>query len=163
MDTAVKHFCISSFFIDGRKQYEILHANMSGGIPSARTIQNRIEKLSMRLKEGEINALAVKNFLVENNLPLVVAVSQDGTTVSGRRKHYSNWNGIVGCSLPLSPNGLPHPKAGIDKNAADIANIFYKYDRATVAMVVVIQTMKNEGPRFVCAHSAQTTNLPRRT
>ncbi len=146
IDPAVENFCISSFITGGRKQCEILHSNVHGGIPCPRTIQQRIEKLGMRLREGEINAMAIKNFLLQNNLPSLVAIAEDATAVCGRREYYGNGKAIVGCGLPLSLNGLPDPNSEIVKNAADIANIFEKYDRATVAMVTMIQTMKHKGP-----------------
>lgn len=151
-DPVVERFAINAFILGGRRFYEILHANFRGAFPSIRSVASKLEKYDTNLKEGEIGATKLKNFLIRHHLPLMVSISEDATAVCGRREYYSKWNSVVGCSLPLLSNGLPNSKAAVAKNADDIIYVMEKLDRATTAIVVMAQPMADHAtPLRLCS------------
>lgn len=137
---------MNSFILSGRRYYEILHANFRGAFPSIRSIASKLQKYDMQLREGEIAAERLKQFLNDHNLPMVVGISEDATAVSGRREYCSKWNSIIGCSLPLLANGLPDSNEAVVKDAHDIIEKFEKFERVQSVLVVMAQPMSTNTP-----------------
>ena len=135
----------------GRKFYEIMHQNFRGAFPCTRTIENKIAKFELSLREGEVGAEIFKDYLMRNNLPLVCSIAEDATGVVGRREYSSEWNSVVGCSLPLTSSGLPDFKMSIVKQVKDIRKMFQLYERSSVVMIIMAQPLANVPPVRICS------------
>jgi hypothetical protein len=71
-----------------------------------------------------------------------VILSEDATSVVGKRMYARKSNSVTGFSLPLSTiSGLPDQKDSAANNAHDIVRMFREFKRATVAMVVMVQPL----------------------
>ncbi len=135
----------------GRKFYEVMQQNFKGAFPSCRTIEKKIAKFEIPLREGEVGAEILKDYLLKNNLPLVCSIAEDATGVVGRREYSSEWNSVVGCSLPLTRSGLPDFKMSIVKHAEDIQEVFQQFERSSVVMVIMAQPLGNVPPIRICS------------
>ena len=137
---------MNTFIIDGRKFYEVMHENFRRGFPSPRTIEKKIAKFELLLREGKIGAEFFKDYLLRYNLPLVCSIAEDATGVVGRREYSSEWNSVVGCSLPLKSSGLPDFNMSIVKQVKDIRKMFQLYERSSLVMIVMAQPLANVPP-----------------
>jgi hypothetical protein len=71
-----------------------------------------------------------------------VILSEDATSVVGKRTYANKSNSATGFSLPLSTSsGLPDQKDSVANNAHGIVQMFREFQRATVAMVVMVQPL----------------------
>lgn len=129
-DPVLEHFCLNIWILGGRRLYEIFHSNFTGAFPSPTTIHNRLLRFDLSVTEDSVNYSAVKDFLVTNNAPLTVCLSEDATGVIGRVEYYEKTNSLIGFSGPLQNNGFPAPNAFIVRTANDIVHQFGQYDRA---------------------------------
>lgn len=71
----------------GRRFYETTNANFLGVFPCVRTVEKKLKKFDTSPPEGQLNIAPIKQYLLENNLPLVVSLSEDATSVVGRREY----------------------------------------------------------------------------
>ncbi len=145
-DPVLEMFCMNAWIQGGRHFYEILYENFKSAFPSPRSIESKLDKFEVPIREGELNLTKLKKYLIEENLPLIVSIAEDGTGVVGRREYCAKWNSIVGCSLPLQHNGLPDPQSSVVKNVNDIQNMFENYNRASVVIVVMVQPLSIGAP-----------------
>ena len=151
-DSVLEHFSLSAWVLGGRRFYEILHANIPCTFPSPRRIEEKLANLEVDLAEGELNVVYLKNFLVLNNLPLLVSIAEDATAVIQKREYHSKTNSIVGLGLPLASNGLPDRLVATANSADDIYQAMEKYDRASVIFVVMAQPLADGYPAIrICS------------
>ena len=66
---------------------EILYENFKGAFPSPRLIESKLDKFEVPVSESELNLTGLKEFLIQENLPLIVSIAEDGTGVVGRREY----------------------------------------------------------------------------
>jgi len=70
------------FILGGPVLYEFLSSNLSGALPSLRTVQKSVSTSSLAVKEGEFRFEELKQYLIKNNWPLKVWISEDGTRIT---------------------------------------------------------------------------------
>lgn len=151
-DDVLEMYAMISFIIGGRRHYEILYENFKPAFPSPSSLHKRLDKYYTVLHEGQRNLEQLKTHLLVNNLPLVVSIAEDATSVVGKREYSKLLNAIVGCSLPLQANGLPDCKMSEAKNASQINTIFKKFKRATSIMVIMTQPLAPKAtPVRICS------------
>jgi len=129
-DPVLEHFCLNVYILGGRRLYEVFNSNMPTVFPSPSTIHQRLLRFDLSLNEGSLNIAAVKDYLITNNAPLTVCLSEDATGVVGRVEYYAKTNSLVGFSGPLKKSGFPDQNAFIARTANDIVYQFGHYDRA---------------------------------
>ena len=137
---------LSAWILGGRRFYEILHANIPCRFPSPRRIEEKLANLKVDLAEGVLNVVYFENFLILNNLPLLVSIAEDATAVILKPEYHSKTNSIVGLGLPLANNGLPDRSVATANLADDIHQAIKKYDRASVIFVVMAQPLSDGYP-----------------
>lgn len=62
------------------------------------------------MPEGVINVKNFKDFLFQNNLPLIVSLSEDCSVIVSKIEYHTASNSVMGISLPIEPNGLRNIK-----------------------------------------------------
>ncbi|XP_053699211.1 uncharacterized protein LOC128746192 [Sabethes cyaneus] len=102
-----KDICAFQYLTAGNGQYEYLRSNMA--TMSKKTIQRHITKYTVNLKEGEVDVSGLKKYLVENDYPLMVVLSEDGTRITAAAQYDYRNNSIRGLVAPMDANGLPTP------------------------------------------------------
>ena len=70
----LEHFSLNLWILGGRRTYEIAYANPVGVFPSPRSIEMKLARFSNIAEKGVIDVHKLKDYLVRNNLPFVVAV-----------------------------------------------------------------------------------------
>lgn len=93
---------------------------------------------------GKVNGEGLREYLASENLPFVVAISEDATSVKGNRKYSAKRNSIIGNSLPLGTTDLPNAEDAVVNSAMDIIKMISQ--RATVVFVVMAQPLVDSFP-----------------
>ena len=130
----------------GKHSYEVLYRNLPGAVPCLSTIKSKLAQFDGSVPEGLLNVKYLKEFLVNNNLPLIVALSEDCTAIVSKREYDSASNSIMGVSLPMEPNGLRNYRHAVVTDAKSIVDVFEKYPRATLVLVVMTQPLAEGMP-----------------
>ena len=151
-DTVIEHFCISVWILGGRRVFEILYSNLKGVFPSPRTIETKLAAFDIPVQEGIINVKVLVEYLTIKKLKPVVFLSADATAVIPKLEYHSKSNSVVGCSLPLGPNGLPNHNISIVKSALDIHKLSTAYPKATTLIVIMAQPIADGcAPMRICS------------
>ena len=127
-DPVLEHFYLNIW--GGRRVYEIFNSNFPESFPSPTTIHQRLLRFDLSVNEGSLNIAAVKDYLIANNAPLTVCLSEDATGVVGRVEYYAKTNSLIGFCGPSQKIGFPDPNAFVVKTANDIVHQFAHYDKA---------------------------------
>lgn len=94
----------------GKLLYETLHRNLELALPSLDTTNRVIQKMNDPVIEGCLRTNELLKYLVDRDLELVVALSEDATSIEGRIQYDNRTNQIYGFVLPLDDkNGMPIP------------------------------------------------------
>ena len=123
-----------------------MSANFKGILPSKRTTESNLKKHVAFTVEVTIKP--VKDYIIENHLPLAVNISEDCTSISGTRQYHEATNSVFGFSLPLQPDGLRDASLLATKTAEDIVNLFGTLPRASVMLVVMAHPFGDSSPPF---------------
>ena len=152
-DPFLLRFSMNSFLLGGRLFYEILQANLGKGVfPSVRCIETKLAEFDVSVPKGQINVKMLKEILTLHKLPMIVALSEDATAVTGRREYCKKTNSTIGSSGPLTVSCLPDSSAFVVNNAESIVSHMKNYERASVAMVVMAQPIAEKIPAIrLCA------------
>ena len=142
-DETLLRFFMNLRIIGGRKLYEILSSNFEGIVPSTRRIEEKIADFQIPEAEGQVRSEELLRYLQENRLPLVVSLSEDATSVTGKLEYDASLNSISGFGLPLEHNGLPNANRVLIKCVEDIVTAVRRYERASNIMVVMAQPLSN--------------------
>lgn len=93
--------------IAGPMAYESLQTNLCLSLPSLSSVNRYIRKIDANITEGDLRVSALKKYLEDRKLPLVVSLSEDGTRLTGTVQYDVRTNQLMGFSLPLNENGMP--------------------------------------------------------
>ncbi len=104
-DEVLLRFAMNSWIMGGRQFYEVLYENLDA-FPSPRTVQARIADYDDTVPEGQVNVKKLKDYLVKHQLPFIVTLAEDATSIVGKREYHCKTNRIFGFSLPLRENGI---------------------------------------------------------
>ncbi|KAK3911470.1 30S ribosomal protein S4E [Frankliniella fusca] len=144
----VKLFSLYLFIVGGRGLYEFLRANLPKSLPCISTLERALKESSKPIIEGVFRFQELKEFLVANNLPLKVSISEDGTRIQERFCYDPYTNCIVGPVLPLAHNGVPLTNTFPATSAAMIANHFKNGKVAGTGYAFMAQPLKDGAPTF---------------
>lgn len=145
-DDDVKLFASYLRNLAGPLAYDTLQRNLESALPSLSAINKHTQKSNKRVTEGVLRSNELLIYLKERNLPLVVSLSEDGTSITNRLQYDSVTNQIIGFVLPVSSvNGMPVPFTYKARTATEIISHFNgKTPIASVINVVMAQPLSDE-------------------
>ncbi|XP_053698519.1 uncharacterized protein LOC128745469 [Sabethes cyaneus] len=131
----------------GNSNYQFRRANMV--LPSSKTLKRHIAKHTTDTREGVLMVVPLLKYLNAHNYPLVVALSEDGTTISPNPEYDSRSDAIRGLVAPLDQFGMP--KQDIFK-ASSIGKIINDLDHFAVGeyLYIVLATPMVVGASPYC-------------
>lgn len=88
--------------------------------------------------EGEYRFPQLKNFLIKNNLPLCVWISEDATGITGKIEYDSISNKIVGFVMPFN-NGLAKADVFLADSAYGIGTYFKENVKAITSSWILVR------------------------
>ncbi|KAK3911485.1 Peptide chain release factor 1 [Frankliniella fusca] len=141
----------------GRCLYETLHANAPKGMPSLPTVLKFQGNVLEPVFEGRFRWQELVEYLRENDLPRVIALSEDGTRITGQIEYDPISNRLVGFAAPLDANGLPDADQYVATGEKAMAAMFDTAPRAHTAYVLMAQPMLG-GAKPFCLMSFGTDN-----
>lgn len=123
-DPEVKMFASYLRMIVGPLAYETIHRNLEAAIPSLPSVNRYVRASKCHINEGILRSNELLIYLKERNLPLVVALAEDGTRVVDKTQYCSGTNQIVGFVPPINKNGMPVPFNYPARNVNEILHHF---------------------------------------
>lgn len=124
----MKLFCIYMRILGGRLFYETFKANNVNSVPSLSAVNRYIIKSKSRYLEGHLRCEELRDYLISQNLPLIVSLSEDATRIINRPQYDALTNQIVGFVLPLNNNGMPTKMFYSADSASKIETFFYDFE-----------------------------------
>jgi hypothetical protein len=92
----LKYFSSYLYITAGPMVYDLLHRNMLKALPSSKEVERVLLNISKPIVEGSFRFTELKKFLVENDLPLKVWISEDGTRIVQKFVYDVASNSIIG-------------------------------------------------------------------
>lgn len=132
----------------GPMVYDFVYSNMQTCLPCQSTLDNFMALSMKPVEEGVLRVDELKEYLISNNYPLEVAISEDGTRLVPKLLYNAKSDQIVGASLPLSANGMPQTNAYPASTAALIARHFATTQAAGNAYVIMAQPLAPHAAPF---------------
>lgn len=160
-DDDVKQLGAYIRMVAGPHAYETLQKNLELALPSLSSLNRYIKQTDDHIVEGELCSTELLKFLELRNLPLVVSLSEDATSIEGRPQYDSKTNQIMGLVLPISTNnGMPIPKSYPARSVDEMASYFLSQSpTAHLVNVIMAQPLANVSP-FRCCYSLLKQNTP---
>ncbi|KAK3907741.1 hypothetical protein KUF71_018377 [Frankliniella fusca] len=134
--------------VGGRMIYEFLQVNLPGSLPSISQVELMLKNASQPVIEGVFRFQELVDFLMKNNLPLKVAISEDGTRVQEKFCYDSTTNQIIGPVLALNDDGIPIPSSHPATSAAMIASHLRNGRVASNGYAIMAQPLQKGAPSF---------------
>ncbi|KAK3908493.1 Nucleoprotein, partial [Frankliniella fusca] len=156
-ETEDKLFFTYLFIQGGRKLYETLHANAPKSMPSLSTILKYQGKVMEPVREGQCRWQELSEYLEDNHLPRVIAISEDGTRITGQIEYDSTTNLLVGFSPPLDRDGCPDTSHFEATGERAMRAMFDEAPRAHTAYVLMAQPLQDGAAPF-CLMAFGTDN-----
>lgn len=135
------------FLTAGRKAYEDLAANLKKGLPSSSTVRNYVSSKRTN-EEGKMDFEGLRLYLLENDCPKIVAISEDQTRIWPKIRYDPKTKCLVGFSTPYNQNGLPKVELLKVKSASCIQKCFKKYKKCSYVNVIMAQPLKENVAPF---------------
>lgn len=145
----IKLFSLYLYLIAGRKTYLLLQSNLP--IPSLSLVRKHFAKTGPPIKEGHLRVDELKQYLLKNNYPLTVFLSEDATGIVKRVEYSSNYNLISGLVLPLGTNGIPISDSFLANKFENILNYIKNNNRASLVYVILAQPLEPGASPFCLA------------
>ncbi|KAK3929643.1 Exodeoxyribonuclease 7 small subunit [Frankliniella fusca] len=153
----LKLFAVYLFVVGGRIIYEFLQVNLPGSLPSISQVELMLKNASQPVIEGVFRFQELVDFLKKNNLPLEVAISEDGTRIPEKFCYDSTTNQIIGPVLALNDDGIPIPSSHPATSAAMIASHLRNGRVASNGYAIMAQPLQKGAPSF-CLTLSGTDN-----
>lgn len=149
-DDDIKLFAAILRMVTGPLAYEILQKNLECALPSLSSTNRYIRQSNCRIDEAILRIQELKIYLLDRNLPLVVALSEDATRICGRVQYDSLTNQLMGFVLPINQqNGMPIPFSFPARNAEQIIHHFSNDNNISPFLnVVMAQPIAPNTPAF---------------
>lgn len=96
-------------------------------LPSISSVNRYIRKMNTNIVEGVLRTQDLLNYLQERNLPLIIAISEDATRLTGEVQYDTRTNQLMGFVLPInSATGMPISFSFNARNADEMMRHFSK-------------------------------------
>ena len=86
--------------------YNHVHHNMPDALPCLCAVQRNLHTEYNPLSEGNFRFEKLVNYLKKNDVPFIVAISENATQVLSRVEYNNTTNRLVGFGLPCKSEGL---------------------------------------------------------
>ncbi|XP_062702468.1 uncharacterized protein LOC109424774 isoform X1 [Aedes albopictus] len=131
----------------GNSNYQFIKANMQ--LPSSKTLKRHIAKHTTETQEGILMVTPLLKYLNAHNYPLVVSLSEDGTTLSPNPEYDSRNDSIRGLVAPLNHSGMPEQNTF---NASTVEKMINDLERYSVGeyLYIVMATPMAVGASPFC-------------
>lgn len=128
--------------INGSLASQTLRANLSYCMPATHSFRAYFHKhvKEANVVESVLRCAELKRYLEENNLPLVVSLSEDATRNLNRVQYDPATNQLVGFSLPINNNGMPSPNSFLARSASENEQHFLLNSEHVASFVNVIMS-----------------------
>ncbi|XP_065092377.1 uncharacterized protein LOC135713194 [Ochlerotatus camptorhynchus] len=123
----------------GNSSYQFKRANMQ--LPSSKTIKRHIARHTTETQEGVLMVMPLLKYLNAHNYPLVVALSEDGTTLSPNPEYDSRNDAIRGLVAPLNKFGMPEQDVFKASSIKKIINDLDRFSNGEYLYVVLATPM----------------------
>lgn len=124
-DDTIKKLASYYRMIAGPLAYETLQRNLELSLPSISSVNRYIRRMNTNIIEGVLRTEELLNYLQERNLPLIIAISEDATRLTGTVQYDARTNQLMGFALPIkSENGMPIPFSFNARNADEMMQHF---------------------------------------
>lgn len=111
--------------VSGPLCYDTLQKNLQSALPSLSSVNRYIRKQDGIVEEAVLRSHDLLKYLNENNVPLVVSLSEDATRNDARIQYRSATNEITGFVPPInSKTGMPIPHSYPARNFREIISYF---------------------------------------
>lgn len=150
-DSATKNLSAYLYVRAQKSAYDFLSSNL--GTPSIWTIKSFIDQHNQVHREGELIFDKLVDWLKENNFPLVVIISEDGTKIVPKVEYCSTTNALTGLVAP-NDDTTGFPKTDFFKvlTAKDIANFIANFPVANYVQVIIASPVVTNAPSFVLGY-----------
>ncbi|XP_053698489.1 uncharacterized protein LOC128745438 [Sabethes cyaneus] len=123
----------------GISAYKFKRANMH--LPSLTSIQRHISRHTYNTREGILMVDSLVKYLTANNFPKVVALSEDGTSLSPNPEYSPRTDSIRGLVAPFDSKGMPLLDIFKASSAEKMINDLKKYTVGEYLYVVMATPM----------------------
>ncbi|XP_058454508.1 uncharacterized protein LOC131432318 isoform X1 [Malaya genurostris] len=130
----------------GPEGYNFLYANTP--CPSIRTLQRDLQKRSKSIEEGIVRVEELKAYIIRNNLPMIVIMSEDATKINGALEYDSTRNKVCGLVAPLDNNGMPQCDLFEITNPRKLIADVHQYPIGRNVVVTMTQPLKQKTAPF---------------
>lgn len=140
--------------IGGKLAYETFKANARRSVPSVKSVNRYIAREKSSAHEGVLRTKELSQYLTNQHLPRIVALSEDATRITDRIQFDRETNQLVGFVLTLGENGMPITGQKKALSAAAMEKCFYDVEtgeekkRSTYLNVVMAQPLVSGIPPF---------------
>lgn len=145
-----KDICAFEYLTAGNAHYSYLLQNMS--IAAKKTVQRHLKNDTNDLKEGEINAKGLKEYLMKNNFPFVVALCEDATRITPAIQYDFSNDCLRGLVSPFDENGLPTPNTFIANSPNKMISDIKTHPVGNYAYLQMAVPLCKEAAPFVLFH-----------
>lgn len=145
-DGDVQKFATYIRMLGGPLCYETLHANLQCALPSLGSTNRYIRKSHFKVNEAVVRCYELAEYLKEQNLPMIIALSEDATRIVERIQYDRCTNQIIGFTLPLR-DGMPIPFSYPARGFTEITKHFTSGNSSSSLMnVIMAQPLANTTP-----------------
>lgn len=144
-----KRWAVYNRLISGPSGYKSLQFNLKGCCPSISTTNAYVHRSDHAVIEGQLRANELLVYLKERDMPMVVALSEDATSVQNRIQFDSKTNQLIGFVLPTDEsNGMPIPFVYKARTATEILEHFAKDIPISYSVNVIMAQPLGSAPAF---------------
>lgn len=129
------------FIRAGRSFYEFMRLNTN--LPCAKTLERHMLKYQSKLEEGVLDFDGVVEMLKSYNLPMEIAILEDGTKITEVVEYDSTSNVLLELVSPFNPStGMPEARYFKADSAQNIQNAIEKHIKAKYVQVIIAKPNK---------------------
>ena len=148
----LKQFATALFIYSGPLAYEFIYHNISGALPSLRTVQRAVHSEYKTIDEGDFRFDDLLKHIEKHNAPYYISIGEDATRLISRIDYDAETDRCVGFVLPNdSKTGLPIVDAYKAVSFEAMQSMFTNATKAKYAYVYMAQPMCLRTPPFVLA------------
>uniref|UniRef100_A0A336KZP4 CSON001478 protein n=1 Tax=Culicoides sonorensis TaxID=179676 RepID=A0A336KZP4_CULSO len=149
----LKQISLYIYLMVGPSVYTFFHHNL--GLPSLTTIKKIYSSNYENIEEGELRVNGLCDFLKLNNLPKIVALSEDATKVIPKIEWDPSTNQLIGFKPHLNENGMNIRGLFKASSAKDVFDYFKSEQPTNYLYVIMAQPLTDKAPAFPLYVSGQ--------
>lgn len=124
----------------GKSHYQFMRANMI--LPSIKTVKRHINKHTTDTQEANLMIKPLIEYLKAHDYPFVVALSEDGTTLSPNPEYDPRTDSVRGLVAPFNDFGVPRQEMFKATSAVKMINDLEQYPIGEYLYVIMATAME---------------------